>query len=407
MNKKLTIGLLRETKNPPDHRVALPPAQALKLVKKHPQIDLLVQRSELRCFTDQEYLDAGLTVTEDLRECDLLIGVKEVDKSSFIAGKSYLFFAHVGKKQPYNRSMLQEIVAKNITLLDYEYLTDQNNQRLVAFGRWAGIVGAYNGLRGYGIRSKAFDLKPAHECHDFRELLLELKKVKLPPIKILITGGGRVARGALETLSPLNLPKVSPEEFLTMEFQEPVLCQIEPWHYTKRKDGGDFDLQHFFYYPEQYESTFKPYSKVTDLYIPSHFWDPRSPVFLDQEDYRDPDFNISVVADVSCDIHQPIASTIRASTIAEPFYGYDPATGQESDPWNSRNITVMAVDNLPGELPRDASEEFGETLIEKVLPAFVDSDKDEILKRATIVDAGRLSPRFNYLKFYLEGKEEK
>jgi saccharopine dehydrogenase (NAD+, L-lysine forming) len=406
MNTKLTIGLLRETKNPPDRRVALPPAQAMKLVKKYPRIDLLVQRSELRCFTDQEYLDAGLTVVEDLGECDLLIGVKEVDKSSFLAGKSYLFFAHVGKKQPYNRSMLQEIVRKNITLLDYEYLTDQNNLRLVAFGRWAGIVGAYNGLRGFGIRNKSFDLKPAHECHDFRELISELKNVKLPAIKILITGGGRVARGALETLAPLNLKKVSPEEFLAVEFEEPVLCQIEPWHYTKRKDGGEFDLQHFFYYPEQYESTFKPYSKVTDLYIPCHFWDPRSPVFLDQEDYQDPDFNISVIADVSCDIHKPIASTIRASTIAEPFYGYDPATGQESDPWDSRNITVMAVDNLPGELPRDASEEFGETLIEKVLPAFVEGDKDEILKRATIVDKGKLTSHFNYLKVYLEGKEE-
>ena len=405
MTRKLTIGVLKETKNPPDRRVALPPAQCIRLLREFPEIDVLVQKSDLRCFSDREYIDAGLTVTDDLSSCDLLIGVKEVDSSAFIAGKSYLFFAHVGKKQPYNRKMLQEIVAKKITLMDYEYLTDVNNSRLVAFGRWAGIVGAYNGLRGFGIRNKLYDIKAAKDCHDFGELLEEIKKIKLPPIKILITGGGRVAKGALETFAPFGLKRVSPEEFLTKEFDEPVLCQIEPWHYTKRKDGGDFDLQHFFYYPEQYESAFKPYSKVTDLFIPCHFWDPRSPIFLSNEDYREPGFKISVIADVSCDIEKPIASTIRPSTIAEPFYGYNPITGEEGDPWDLSNITVMAVDNLPGELPRDASAEFSETLIEKVFPAFVDGDKDEILYRSAIVKEGKLTPHFRYLQYYLEGKD--
>ena len=404
MIQKLKIGILKETKNPPDRRVAMPPAQCIKLLRLFPEMDILVQKSNLRCFTDQEYEDAGLTLTDDLSSCDLLIGVKEVDKSSFIAEKSYLFFAHVGKKQPYNRAMLREIVTKNITLMDYEYLTDVNNMRLVAFGRWAGIVGAYNGLRGFGLRNKLYNVKAAKECHDFKELISELGKVKLPAIKILITGGGRVAKGAMETLAPLKLKKVTPDEFLNQEFDEPVLCQIEPWHYTKRKDGGDFDLQHFFYYPEQYESTFKPYSKVTDLYIPCHFWDPRSPIFLNSEDYREPGFKISVIADVSCDIEKPIASTIRASTIAEPFYGYNPETGQEGDPWDLKNITVMAVDNLPGELPRDASVEFSEILIERVFPAFVDGDKDQILHRSTIVKEGKLTPHFQYLQYYLDGK---
>lgn len=405
MNKKLIIGVLRETKNPPDRRVALPPAQCIKLLREFPEMDVIVQKSELRCFTDQEYIDAGLTVTDDLSACDVLIGVKEVDKTTFIPGKTYLFFAHVGKKQPYNRKMLQEMAAKSITLLDYEYLTDVNNVRLVAFGRWAGIVGAYNGIRGYGKRNKLFDLKAAKDCHDFNELKKHLENVKLPPVKILITGGGRVAKGALETLAPLKLKRVSAEEFLTKNFDEPVYCQIEPWHYTKRKDGGEFDLQHFFYYPEQYESTFKPYSKVTDLFIPCHFWDPRSPIFLSKEDYKEPGFNISVIADVSCDIEKPIASTLRASTIAEPYYGYNPLTGEEGDPWDLKNITVMAVDNLPGELPRDASAEFSETLMEKVFPAFVDGDKDQILHRSTILKDGKLTAHFQYLQFYLEGRD--
>lgn len=405
MNKKFTVGILKETKNPPDRRVALPPAQCIKLMRIFPEMDILVQKSDLRCFSDKEYKDAGLTINDDLSSCDLLIGVKEVDKTTFIDGKTYLFFAHVGKKQPYNRTMLQEIVVKKITLMDYEYLTGTNNVRLVAFGRWAGIVGAYNGLKGFGTRNKLYDLKAARDCKDFKELVLELKKVKLPAIRILITGGGRVAHGALETMAPLNLKKVTPEEFLNKEFNEPVLCQIEPWHYTKRKDGGDFDLQHFFYYPEQYESTFKPYSELTDIFIPCHYWDPRSPVFLSKEDYKEPGFRISVIADISCDIEKPIASTIRASTIAEPFYGYNPLTGEEGEPWDIGNITVMAVDNLPGELPRDASEEFSETLIEKVFPAFFNGDKDEILNRATIVKDGKLTPHFSYLQFYLEGKD--
>jgi len=312
------IGLLRETKDPPDRRVPFTPGQVKEISRLYPELEIFVQPSRLRCYTDQEYLDLNVNLTEDLSSCDLLIGVKEVEIDALLPGKSYLFFSHTAKEQPYNRKLLQAIAGKGISLIDYEYLTGTDGFRLVAFGRWAGIVGAYNGLRAYGERYHTYLLQPAHQCHDRREMIQELKKVTLTPIKILVTGGGRVAGGAMETLGEAGLREVSPEEFLNKDFDEAVVCRIDPWYYVRRTDGSDFDLQHFFKHPEMYESTFKPFTKVTDLLIPCHFWDPASPVFMTLTDMREPDFKIRVIADVSCDLNGPIPSTIRASTIADP-----------------------------------------------------------------------------------------
>ena len=290
-------------------------------------------------------------------------------------------------------------------MLFRSYLTDYNGKRIIAFGRWAGMVGAYNGLRARGIRNNSFELKPAHECHDMDEMFAGLKKVDLKPKKILLTGGGRVAMGAMETLRELNLREVTPEEFLGNNFNEPVVCRLDPEHYVRHKRGLNFDLQHFFQHPEEYESTFKPYQKVTDLYIACHYWDPKSPHFITQEDMKDPDFRISVIADVSCDVGGPIASTLRASTIADPFYDYNPVTGKEEQPFSDeKNVTVMAVDNLPGELPRDASHEFGETLLDEIFPYLLGNDDRGVVERATITKKGKLTDRYNYLKDYAEGK---
>lgn len=408
LQKKLKIGILRETKSPPDRRVAITPLQTKEILKKFPNIEIFVQTSELRCYRDEEYSNQGLSLTEDLSNCDILIGIKEVDIPSLLSGKTYLFFSHTAKKQPYNRSLLQEIIRKRITLLDYEYLTDRDGFRLVAFGRWAGIVGAYNGLRAWGKRFGTYELKPAHQCFDLKEMFSQLSIVKLPNIKVLITGGGRVAGGAIETFTGLKLRQVSPEEFLNNTFNESVICRIDPWHYARRKDGGKFDINtfnHFIRFPEEYESTFYPYTKVTDIYIPCHFWDPESPVFMTKEDMCAEDFKMQVIADVSCDINGPVPSTMRASTIADPFYGYNPHTGKETDPFDKNNITVMAVDNLPGELPRDASKEFGKTLIDKVYPSLLIEDTEGIIERATIVKNGQLTEKFAYLQDFLEGKD--
>src|SRR6056297_2356571 len=404
--KKIKVGVLRETKNPPDKRVPVTPPLAVKLTERFPHAELYIQPSDIRCYTDEEYQYLDLNVKEDLSDCDILLGVKEVEPSTLIPGKTYLFFAHVGKKQPYNRGLLQEIIKKKIRLVDYEYLTDYNEQRIVAFGRWAGIVGAYNGLRARGIRTDSFELKPAHKCRDMEEMFAGLKLIQLKKKKILVTGGGRVAMGAMETLSQLNIREVTPDEYLNKEFDEPVICRLDPEHYVKHRGGVEFNLQHFFNHPDEYESTFKPYTKVTDLFIACHYWDPKSPRFIDKEDYLDPDFNITVIADVSCDVNGPIASTVRASTIADPFYGYNPESGEAERPFvNPKNVTVMAVDNLPGVLPRNASSDFGKELIDKVYPSLFGHDDAGIIQRATITKDGKLTERYAYLKDYLEGKE--
>jgi len=406
MSKRLKIGVLRETKNPPDKRVPVTPSQVVKLTERFQDADIYVQPSDIRCYNDEEYQYLDLNMKEDLNDCDILLGVKEVDPKALIANKTYMFFSHVAKKQPYNRGLLQEVIKKKIRLVDYEYLTDYNNQRIVAFGRWAGIVGAYNGLRARGIRTDNFELKPAHQCKDMDEMYAGLKKIKLEKKKILVTGGGRVAMGAMETLSQLNIREVTPEEFLNQEFNEPVLCRIDPEHYVEHKGGMLFDLQHFFKHPEEYKSTFKRYTKVTDILVACHFWDPKSPNFITKEDYLDPDFKITVVADVSCDVDGPIASTVKASTIAEPFFGYNPETGKAEPPFtSSKNITVMSVDNLPGELPRNASSDFGANLLDKVYPSLFGSDDTGMIERATITKDGKLTERYAYMQDYLEGKE--
>lgn len=404
MEKSIKVGILRETKNPPDKRVPLTPAQIVDLQIKYPDAEFYVQPSDFRCYSDDEYKYLKIPVREDLSNCDILLGVKEVDKSTFIPGKTYLFFAHVAKEQPYNRDMFRTMVENSIRLIDYEYLTRDNGERVVAFGRWAGIVGAYNGLRARGIRTDRFSLKPCHECNDLDEVWAGLKMIDLiPGLKILVTGEGRVAGGAMETIANTNAVEVSPDEFLNKQFDVPVVCQIGPQHYTKRKDGKEFSFDHFVKNPGDYESAFEPYTRVTDIFVAAHFWDPESPSFFTLEDMRKPDFNISVIADISCDINGPIPSTIRATTIADPCYGFNPYTGEEERPFKKPdNITIMAVDNLPGELPRDASSDFGSQLMDNIMDDLLGRKKSEMLERATICEDGEIARSYSYLEDYLK-----
>lgn len=405
MVKALKIGILRETRNPPDRRVPITPPQIVALEETYPDVQFFIQPSDYRCYSNEEYEYLNIPLKEDLRDCDILIGVKEVDKRTFIPGKTYLFFAHVAKQQPHNVEMFREMAAKNLTLIDFEYLTTDKGQRVVAFGRHAGIVGAYNGLRARGIKTNKFKLKPAYQCHDLDEMWAGLRLIDLNPgLKILVTGEGRVAQGAVETLSIANVVQVSPEEFLNRDFEVPVFCQIGPQHYTKHRSGGEFIFDHFRMYPEEYESAFAPYTKVTDILITGHYWDPRSPVFFTRDDMRKPDFRISVIADISCDVSGPVPSTIRATTIADPFYGYNPYLEIEEPAFTSlKNITTMSIDNLPGELPRDASCSFGIMLMENVLYDLFTGAGSNMIKRATILSGGKLTKDFDYLRDYLEG----
>lgn len=301
--------------------------------------------------------------------------------------------------------MFRTMADKKLSLIDFEYLTTDTGNRVVAFGRHAGIVGAYNGLRAGGIKTNRFKLKPAYQCHDLDEMWAGLRLIELKPgLKILVTGEGRVAQGAMETLNIANVVQVSPDDYINREFDVPVFSQIGPQHYSRHKSGNEFNFNHFRFHPEEYESAFLPYTKVTDILITGHYWDPRSPVFFTNDEMRSPDFRISVIADISCDIHGPIPSTLRATTIADPFYGYNPYLELEEPAiTNLRNITVMSIDNLPGELPRDASYSFGIMLMENVLHSLLTGTESEMIKRATILSAGELTKDFEYLSDFLKG----
>ncbi len=394
------IGVLREEKNPPDKRVPLTPLICAELMRKYKSLEIVVQQSKTRCYSDEEYTSFGISFQEDLSDCDVLMGVKQVPPEKLIEGKKYFFFSHTIKKQPHNKILMQALIAKRIQMIDYETLTDKTHNRIIGFGRYAGIVGAYNGILGYGIKYDLFRLKPANLCRDKAEMEEELKRVKLPNIKIALTGGGRVANGVIETLSALRIRKVTPEEFLMASYREPVYCQLNPRDYVERPDDHNFDLNDFYAHPENFVSKFPIFTKSADIFISAHFWDPRSPQMFSQQDMQEKDFHLSVIADVTCDVNGSVPSTIRASTISQPFYGYNIMTGKEDLPFNKDTVCIMAVDNLPCELPRDASDDFGKDLSERVLPYIFGEDKDSIINRASICMDGKLCENFNYLSDY-------
>jgi len=401
----MKFALIKERKNPPDRRVIFSPEACKALIDSNPKFDLKVESSAIRVFTDEAYKNVGITVTDDVSDCEVLLGVKEVPIEDLISNKKYFFFSHTYKKQSYNRKLLQAILDKNIELYDHEVITNTNGIRVVAFGRYAGIVGAYNGFRAYGLKYQTFNLPKAEHLPDQQGLIAELKKIKLPAIKIVLTGTGRVSNGAKEMLDAMQLKQVSVNEFINNEFSEPVYVQLEVLDYNKRKDGKLINEQDFFNNPTEYQNDFLRFSKVSDLYIACHYWDAKAPFIFSREDAKSPNFKIKVVADVSCDIDGPVASTLRPSTIDDPIYGYHPETETEIDFKDTKAIAVMAVDNLPCELPKDASIGFGESFAKYVIPAFFNGDKDGILERALMTKNGQLTEKFSYLQDYIDGKE--
>ncbi|HYQ55703.1 MAG TPA: NAD(P)-dependent oxidoreductase [Draconibacterium sp.] len=402
----MIVGILREGKTPPDKRVPLTPQQCVEVQQKFPNVSIVVQPSPIRCFNDEEYSALGITLKEDLSDCDILLGVKEVRIEDFLPGKTYLFFSHTIKKQAYNRKLLQSVLEKNIQLVDYEVLTDKEGFRIIGFGRFAGLVGAYSGFRAFGLKYNLFNLKPAHECEDLKEMLLQLDHIKLPPIKIALTGDGRVAHGVLEILNHMNIMRVSPDAYLKdQEPKQAVYVQLLPRNYVKRTDGKPFDLMHFFNNPTLYRNNFHPFAEATDMLIASAYWDPKSPVLFTAEEMKDDKFRIGVISDITCDIDGSIPSTKRAATIDDPFYDYNPQTGELDEAFsNPRNVSVQAVDNLPCELPKDASLDFGRNLIEKVFPSLFGKDTDGIIQRASITKDGKLTEKFSYLQDFADGK---
>ncbi|WP_077406117.1 NAD(P)-dependent oxidoreductase [Cellulophaga omnivescoria] len=400
----MKFGIIKERKNPPDRRVVLSPEACNKVIKTFKQAQVIVEPSDIRVYNDFEYTEQNITVANQMQNCDVLIGVKEVPIDALIPNKKYFFFSHTIKKQPYNRALLKAILEKNIEFYDHEVIVSQKNTRLVAFGKYAGIVGAYNGFRAYGLKYGTYNLPKAETLKDQDALIAQLKKIKLPNIKIVLTGKGRVGNGAKEMLDGMGLEQVGLKDYLNKKFTMPVYCQIDVLDYNKRKDGERSNKQEFFTNPSEYKSNFFRFAKVSDIYIAGHFYGDGAPYLFTKEDAKQSDFKIKVVADISCDINGPVATTIKASTIADPVYGYDPETGKETDYKNPNAIAVMAVDNLPCELPRDASVGFGQSFIKHVIPAFFNDDKDGVLERARMTKDGKLTDRFSYLQDYVDGK---
>lgn len=402
----MKFGIIKERKNPPDRRVVFSPEKLAEAQAQFPQAKFVVEASDIRVFPDDAYTAQGITVTDDVSDCDVLLGVKEVPIDALIPNKKYFFFSHTIKKQPYNRKLLKAILEKQIELFDHETIVKKSGARLIGFGRYAGLVGAYNGFRALGLRDNLFELPKVESLTDLDAVKAELDKITLPNIKIVLSGTGKVAMGAKEILDHLKIKQVSDALYLTSQFTEPVYCMIDVMEYNRRIDGKVGDKYAFYKDPSGYESNFMPYAKETDMFIAGHFYGDGAPFIFTREDAKHPDFRINLVADVSCDIDGPVASTIRPSTIADPFYGYDPHTESEVAYDAEEAITVMAVDNLPCELPKDASEGFGDMFFEHVIPAFFNNDERGILKRARITTAdGKLTERFRYLQDYVNGLE--
>ncbi|MCV6629561.1 MAG: NAD(P)-dependent oxidoreductase [Flavobacteriaceae bacterium] len=400
----MKIGILQERKNPPDRRVVFSPAACQKLLQQFPNAKLLVEQSPIRVYPDTAYTEAGIPVVTDIAEADVLLGVKEVPVEALIPNKKYFFFSHTIKKQPYNRKLLQAILQKNIELYDHEVITNTMGQRTVAFGRYAGLVGAYNGFRTYGLKHGIYDLPKAETLPDLDALIAALHNIKdhVPNIKIVLTGKGKVGKGAKEILDAMALKEVDVDAYLHLSFDEPVYCNIDVLDYNKRKDGLLINNNDFYQNPEEYESDFMRFAMVSDMYIAGHFFGDGSPYIFTREDAKSTDFKISVVADISCDIDGPVATTVQSSTIADPIYGYDAKTETVVDYKSKNAIAVMAVDNLPCELPKDASDGFGAAFLEYVIPAFFNNDKDGVLERARMTQNGKLTPRYTYLQDYVE-----
>jgi alanine dehydrogenase len=400
----MKLGIIKERKSPPDRRVVFSPEEIVNLKALYPQAIVKVESSDIRIFSDSQYREVGIEVVDDVSDCDVLFGVKEVPIENLIEDKAYFFFSHTIKKQPYNRGLLQAVLEKNIALYDHETIVNVDERRLIGFGRYAGIVGAYNTIRAFGIKFELYKLPKAETLSGKEDLLKQLKRIVFPPIKFVITGNGKVGGGIKEVLDAIKIKQVSVDDYLTKNFAQAVYTQIDVLDYNSRKDGQIINCKDFYSNPEEYVGNFERFTKVSDIVITGHFHANNAPDILTRAMMQSNDCKIKVVGDVSCDIDGPVACTLRPSTIAEPLYGYLPSQHAEVDIFHPAAIVVMAVDNLPCELPKDASEGFGNMFMEHVIPALFNNDKDGILTRAKITENKKLTPRFSFLQEYVDAK---
>ncbi|MCF8239431.1 MAG: NAD(P)-dependent oxidoreductase [Saprospiraceae bacterium] len=406
MSKPSVIALIREGKVPPDRRVVFTPQQCREILERF-EVDVLVEESPIRCFLDDEYSNVGIQVSAERPEADIYLGVKEVPIDQLVPEKTYLFFSHTMKGQTYNRPLLRAILEKNICLIDYEALVDGRGKRVAAFGYYAGVVGAHNTLYAYGKRTGLIHLPRMKHLHDYAEARDFYESIDMPPIKIVVTGTGRVGKGAVRVLKDMGLEEVLPEAFLAAQ-DLPACCftVLGAEHYVGRRDGELFVKDDFYARPSEFMSTFEPYTRIADVFINAILWKEEAPAFFTVDQMAQTAFRIRTIGDITCDIapHSSVPSTIRPSSIQDPVYGFDPTTGLEAEAYYDHVIDVMAIDNLPSELPRDAATAFGAAILEYVLPDLIADRPSAMIERATITRAGQLTDRFRYLQEYVDGQ---
>jgi len=395
----IKIGLLREGKNPPDSRVALTPAQCKWLQKNFQQVQIVAQPSPTRCFADKEYLAAGVAVQEDLSGCEYIFGIKEVSIEQLIEQKTYLFFSHTKKLQPYNQDLFRAVLQKRIRLIDYECLEHEDGQRIIGFGFFAGVVGAHNGIMAYGKRTGTFTLNRVYKQRSFRELIHTYFGLKLPPIKIAVTGSGRVAHGILEVMSLIGIHEVEPSDYLKRDYTYPVYTHLKGADLFQHKENGGYDREEFHAHHDRYKTRFKPYTYVTDILMNGIYWEQGMQRLFESEDVRDPKFRIVTIADITDDAHGSVPINLGDQSIEDPLYGVDRTTLAKTAPYLPGSIDVMAVGNLPNELPRDASRYFGEQLIKYILEDLFKGGSS-LIEKATLTNNGALSPTYEYMRSY-------
>jgi saccharopine dehydrogenase (NAD+, L-lysine forming) len=400
----LTIGLIKEGKQPEDNRVALTPAQCKWIKQNKKDIRVIVQASATRCYGDAEYIKAGVEVLPTVEEADVLFGIKEVPVKDLIANKKYLFFSHTKKKQPHNQKLLQAVLAKNITLIDYESLTHDDGTRIIGFGFFAGIVGAHNGMMAYGNRTGLFNLVSVYKMKSFTELIHTYFGLKLPPIKVAVTGSGRVAHGILEIMNLLEIHEVEPDEFVEKTFSYPVYVHLKGKDLYRHKETGKYNRDDFHENPEHYNCNFIELCPHADILMNGVYWDKNVPRLFEKTDVQNADFKITSIADITDDENGSVPINLGDQTIENPVYGVDRTTLLKTAPYLPNSVDVMAVGNLPNELPRDASRYFGEQLIKYILQPLLYETNTNVINNATITNNGKLTEPFSYLQAYANGE---
>ena len=395
----VSIGIIREGKVPEDNRVALTPSHCQWLLKQHPGCKIVVQPSGKRCFPDSSYQKAGAIISDDLSGCDILLGIKEVPVSDLIDNKTYLFFSHTKKAQPHNQKLMHAMMDKNITLIDYECLEHEDGQRIIGFGFFAGVVGAHNGIMAYGNRTKEFSLPRVYQSNDYRNLIRSYFGLKLPNIKVAVTGSGRVAHGVLDIMNLMDIQEVEPDEYISKQFSYPVYVHLKGAGLYTHKEKRTYNRDDFHKNASDYECLFEPYASYTDILINGIYWDESVPRLFEPAALQNAGFRMQTIADITDDNFGSVPCNIKDSTIENPIYGVDKQTMHETEPYLASSIDVMAVGNLPNELPCDASNYFGDQLIKFVIEDLL-YGKSDIIERATILQKGQLTGRYNYLSEY-------